>query len=53
MVINFLIQKYEDKLFVLQNYLKLCQKHNSYYQCLTTQVQIDTIKEFLETLKTQ
>ena len=46
-----IIKNYECWLAQLQQYLKLSQKHNSYMQCAKTQIEIDMIKQFLETLK--
>ena len=46
-----IIKKYEDRLVKLQEHLELSQHYNSYFQCTKTQIEIDMIKEFLETLK--
>ena len=46
-----IIKKYEDELAKKQQYLKLAQHHNSYMQSAKIQIEIDMIKQFLETLK--
>jgi hypothetical protein len=46
-----IIKKYERELVKLQISLELSQKYNSYFQCTKTQIEIDMIKQFLETLK--
>ena len=46
-----IIKKYEDELAKKQQYLKLAQHHNSYMTCAKTQIEIDMIKQFLQTLK--
>ena len=46
-----LIEAYKSKLSKLEQYLELSKSHNSFEACSKIQVEISTIKIFIENLK--